>query len=66
MEYNNIFITAEELAKELHISKGKAYKMIQAWNEKLKKLGYITIRGRISRQYYLEQLYGMVEGKEKK
>ena len=40
--------------------------MIQAWNEKLKKMGYITIRGRISRQYYLEQLYGMVEGKEKK
>ena len=30
---NSIFIKADELAKELDISQGLAYKMIAQWNE---------------------------------
>ena len=33
---NSIFIKADELAKELDISQGLAYKMIAQWNEELR------------------------------
>ena len=36
---NSIFIKADELAKELDISQGLAYKMIAQWNEELKAKG---------------------------
>ena len=39
---NSIFIKADELAKELDISRGLAYKMIAQWNEELKAKG-ITV-----------------------
>lgn len=61
---NNIFISAQELANELGVSKGKAYKLIQGWNERLEQMGYTTVRGRVSRKFYLEQMYGMAERKE--
>ena len=60
---NSIFINAQELSEELGVSKGKAYKMIQAWNERLEQMGYTTVRGRVSRKFYLEQMYGMAERK---
>jgi len=53
-----VFIKAEEIAKELGISKPYAYKLIQKMNTELKAKGYITISGRISRQYFNEKLYG--------
>ena len=43
---NSIFIKADELAKELDISQGLAYKMIAQWNEELKAKGYTTVGGR--------------------
>ena len=46
---NSIFIKADELAKELDISQGLAYKMIAKWNEELKAKGYTTVGGRVSR-----------------
>ena len=58
---NTIFITAEEVAQELGISKATAYKMIHAWNEKLKAKGYTVVSGRVSCKYFQEQFYGMAE-----
>jgi len=46
---NSIFIKADELAKELDISQGLAYKMIAQWNEELRAKGYTTVGGRVSR-----------------
>ena len=54
---NSIFIKADELAKELDISQGLAYKMIAKWNEELKAKGYTTVGGRVSRRYYHCLLY---------
>lgn len=54
----SVFIKAEEIAMELGVSKQYAYKLIQQLNAELKKKGYITIAGRVSRQYYREKLYG--------
>ena len=58
---NSIFIKADELAKELDISQGLAYKMIAKWNEELKAKGYTTVGGRVSRRYYQEKIYGAGE-----
>ena len=55
---NSIFIKADELAKELDISQGLAYKMIAQWNEELRAKGYTTVGGRVSRRYYQEKIYG--------
>lgn len=58
---NPIFITAQEVADELSISKTTAYKMIHTWNEQLKQKGYTTVPGRVSRKYFQEQFYGMAD-----
>ena len=59
----NRFICAEEVAQELSVSKPYAYKLIRKLNEELKAQGFITIAGRVNRQYFYERLYGA--GKEK-
>ena len=56
-----IFMNAQEVAEELGVSKAAAYKMIHTWNEKLQQMGYTTVSGRISRKYFQEQFYGLVE-----
>ena len=38
--------------------------MVHDWNEELKKKGYTTVRGRVSRKYYEEQIYGMSGGEQ--
>ena len=54
----NKFIRAEEVAQELSVSKPYAYKLIRKLNEELKAQGFITIAGRVNRQYFYERLYG--------
>ena len=58
---NTILMNAQEVAETLGVSKASAYKMIHVWNEKLQKLGYTTVSGRISRKYFQEQFYGLTE-----
>lgn len=57
---NNKFICAEEVAQELSVSKPYAYKLIKRLNDELKEKGFITISGRVNRQYFNERLYGSV------
>ena len=61
---DNKFIRAGEVAQELSVSKPYAYKLIRQLNEELKEKGFITIAGRVNRQYFYERLYGA--GKEEK
>ena len=42
------FITAEEMAKDLCVSKAHAYKLIRKMNDELESKGYLTIAGRVS------------------
>ena len=44
------------------ISKPYAYKLIRRLNDELEAQGFITIAGRVNRQYFHKRLYG--EGKE--
>ena len=53
-----LFIKAEEIARELEVSKPYAYKLVRDLNEELKKKGFMTIAGRVSRQYFNEKFYG--------
>ena len=53
------FIRAEDVAKELDISKAYAYKLIQQMNSELREKGYLIIAGRINRQYFAERFYGI-------
>jgi hypothetical protein len=55
---NQMFMRANEVAAELGVSIAYAYKLIRVLNTELQKHGYITINGRVSRQYFNEKLYG--------
>ena len=60
----NRFIRVEEVAQELSVSKPYAYKLIRQLNDELKAKGFITIIGRVNRQYFYERLYGAGRGDE--
>ena len=59
----NKFIRVDEVAKELDVSKPYAYKIIRQLNDELKAKGFITIAGRVNRQYFNERLYGAERNK---
>ena len=56
---NELFVTAEEVAQDLGVSKPFAYKLIRQMNGELEMKGFMTIAGRVSRRFYEEKFYGM-------
>lgn len=54
----NKFIRVDEVADELGVSRPYAYKLIRQLNEELKAKGFLTIAGRVNRQYFNERFYG--------
>lgn len=56
---NKVFITVDEVAQQVNVSKSFAYKIIRTLNNELKAKGYITIAGRVSRKFFEELIYGM-------
>ena len=52
------FLRADEVASELGVSLAYAYKLIKKLNTELEEQGFITINGRINRQYFTEKVYG--------
>ena len=61
----NPFMTAEDVAKALHVSKSFAYKIIQQFNRELESKGFFTLAGRVNRQYFQERMYYEKAVKEK-
>ena len=53
-----MYVTAEEAAEMLGVSTGYAYKIIRQLNDELSAKGFITVAGRVSRQYFSERIYG--------
>ena len=49
------FMSTEEVAQFLGVSKSFAYKVIRKFNEKLEQKGYYTIAGRVNREYFYER-----------
>ena len=62
---DNKFIRVDEVAQELSVSKPYAYKLIKKMNDELKQQGFITIAGRVNRQYFQERFYGAGENQGK-
>lgn len=62
------FMRVEDVARELDVSKSYAYKIVQKLNKELEAKGYITISGRVNRQYFLERTCygGSAEDSERK
>ena len=59
---NTSFMRVEEVAQELGVSKSYAYKIVQKLNEELKSKGFLTISGRVNKQYFMERTcYGAVQ-----
>ena len=62
--YGGAFLTAPEAAQLLHISTSHAYKVIHRLNQELKAQGFLTIAGRISRDYLLQRTIEKAPDKE--
>ena len=45
----------DEVAQELGISKSYAYKIVQKLNAELSSKGFLTISGRVNKQYFIER-----------
>jgi len=51
------FMRVSDVADTLEVSIPYAYKLIRKLNGELKKMGCITIAGRIDRKYFQERFY---------
>ena len=58
------FMRVEEVAQELGISKSHAYKVIHKLNAELRDKGYLTISGRVNRNFFMEKFCYSKAGKE--
>ena len=54
----NKFMNAQEVSEYMGVSNSMAYKIIQKFNRELKKMGYLTIAGKVSRKFFEERIYG--------
>ena len=61
---NKRFITAKDVVEELGVSSSYAYKLIRKLNAEREADGFVTITGRVSRQYFDERIYGTTDKKE--
>lgn len=52
-------IGAKEVAETLEVSEGYAYKLIRKLNSELKDKGFITISGKIDKEYFYSKIYGL-------
>ena len=55
----NAFIKVDDVAAVLGVSKSYAYRIVREMNNELKRKGFITIAGRVSKQYFEEKIYGL-------
>ena len=61
------FMDVEDIKEALGVSASMAYQMIRELNAELKKKGFLTVRGKISRKYFEEKVYGyQTDGNEGK
>lgn len=56
---NEKFLEVGDVMQILGISKSAAYKLMRQINSELERKGYIVIRGKVSRKYFEERIYGM-------
>ena len=60
-----MYVTADEAAQILGVSRGYAYKIIRGLNNELKEKGYRVISGKVPTKYFEEKFYGMAVGERR-
>lgn len=58
------FVTAQDVEEELGVSLSYAYKLIRRLNAEREEQGFVTIKGRVSRRYFEERIYGITDKSE--
>lgn len=53
---DTLFMNAEEVAREMNVSKAYAYKIIQRLNQEMQDMGYITVSGKVNRKYFMKKV----------
>lgn len=59
----NYLMTANDVANELGVSKGHAYKVIRILNEELREKGFVVITGKIPGAFWEKKFYGYTNQK---
>lgn len=61
-----MYVTADEAAQILGVSRGYAYKIIRGLNNELKEKGYRVISGKVPTKYFEEKfmVWQLVNGEE--
>lgn len=60
---SKLFVSAKEVARELEVSDSFAYRLVRKLNDELEKQGFVVVKGKISRKYFEERVYGISETK---
>ena len=63
---NKMFLTVEEVAAEMGVSKSYAYKIVKRLNDELAAKNFLTVAAKINKQYFYERTcYGTAENERK-
>ena len=57
MEEGKRFLTATDVAGIMECSTSRAYSIIRQLNSELEQKHYLTVRGKINAQYFMERTY---------
>lgn len=49
------FMSVDDVAEELNVSKSFAYKIVRQLNAELRKLGYLAVAGRVNRKFFIKK-----------
>ena len=60
------FLTADNVAEIMQVSKPKAYEIIRELNGEMEKMGYMTVRGRINSTFFYKKIYYKEDGEGEK
>jgi hypothetical protein len=55
------YFTVNDVIEILGVSKSKAYKVIREMNDQLAEEGYLTVAGKVPRNYFEKRWYGSRE-----
>lgn len=50
------FMTVEDVAQELGVSKSYAYKLVRELNAELREMGYLTVSGRVNTNFFRKKV----------
>lgn len=49
-------MSVAEVAQEIGVSKSYAYKIVRELNAELRKMGYLTVTGRVNTEYFRKKV----------